>query len=298
MKRPTKNFWQNLKNPPVWAFFTTYFSTLTFAIGALCAVFLGWLEKGALAILSYVLFAFAAISLSYAVYLTVRLAPKLKRAIMAMLCRRAFTRRLISDFGFRTVMFAGLSFFVNVLFSAFNAYMGIRYKSIWYGALAAYYLCLSLLRGATVFFGSRKNRGLQWYTATGGILLVTTLALSAAVAQMVFGSGTFSYAGWTIYAVAAYAFYKIVMAILNVVRSSKHDWSVQAIRNVGLADASVSILALQTALLTTFGEGVAAAKPFNAVTGSLVCVLVVTLGVWMLVKGIKNIRMEKNNAEK
>lgn len=87
---------------------------------------------------------------------------------------------------------------------------------------------------------------------TGGILLIVlTLALSAAVVQMVYANRAFEYAGLMIYASAAYAFYKIIMALYNLVKARKQsDFKIRAVRNINFADAAVSVLALQTAMVS------------------------------------------------
>ncbi|MDE5548894.1 MAG: hypothetical protein K2J13_01435, partial [Clostridia bacterium] len=64
------------------------------------------------------------------------------------------------------------------------------------------------------------------------------------------------------------------------------DMTVQAIRNINLADAIVSMLALQTAMMNSFGEGDQRGfeMTMNAVTGAVVCLVIFTLGIYMVVK--------------
>ena len=78
------------------------------------------------------------------------------------------------------------------------------------------------------------------------------------------------------------------MAIYNLFKARKQDdLTVQAIRNINLMDAAVSILALQTALLNTFsGEGVNISL-FNTLTGSVVSLFTLGLGVFMIIKANK-----------
>lgn len=165
-------------------------------------------------------------------------------------------------------------------------------------ALAGYYILLALLRGGVLLYHKRKHgvddpakntqTQIKTYRNCGILLLVLNIALSVAIAQMIFDDGAFVYAGLMIYASAAYAFYKITMSIINIFRARKQDdLTVQAIRNVNLADATVSILALQTALLNTFsGEGVNISL-FNTLTGSVVSLFTLGLGVFMIIKANK-----------
>ena len=100
----------------------------------------------------------------------------------------------------------------------------------------------------------------------------------------------------SIFAFSAYAFYKIIMAIYNVFRSSKEEaLTVQTVRCIGLADALVSIFSLQTALLYAFSEG-NEMDYFNAITGIAVVVLTVIIGIYMIVKGQKTIKKQKEKS--
>ena len=98
-------FLQKLKRPPAWL------TTLTFAVcilstaGSLCTLLIK-ADNFAWEIVSYCLYAIAAISLSYAVYILVRFAPKMKKTAVERLENYKFTRSLMGDYGFRTVIFA------------------------------------------------------------------------------------------------------------------------------------------------------------------------------------------------
>ena len=186
--------------------------------------------------------------------------------------------------------------------------MGIANRSIWYGALAAFYIALAFLRGGVLLYHKNK-RGksasvqddeytkAKVYRNSGIVTLVLNVALSAAIAQMIFTDAHFSYMGWTVFAYAAYAFYKITMSIISFVKAHKQtDLTVRAIRNINLVDALVSILALQTALLTMFSAGEIDISLMNTLSGSVVSILSVAIGVYMIVsanKKMKEIRKEK-----
>ena len=78
------------------------------------------------------------------------------------------------------------------------------------------------------------------------------------------------------------------------------DLTVQAIRNVNLADAAVSILALQTALLGTFGSEGLNVSLFNTLTGIAVSLLSIGIGVQMIAYAntkLKEIRGEKRDGK-
>ena len=305
MKIDFRSLWKKILNPPTWAKVLTFIITLLSATLSLVMVGLG-LENGTLAIIAYIFFGIAGVSLTYSVYLIIPLFPKMKTGIISFLESREFTRLILRNFGFRTVIFAIGSFLMSLLFSGFNAYMGIKNRSIWYGALAAFYIALAFLRGGVLAYHKsrigKKTQNDEYvkakvYRNSGIITLILNIALSSAIAQMIFSDAHFTYMGLTIFAYAAYAFYKITMSIIALIKAHKQtDLTVRAIRNINLVDALVSILALQTALLSMFSEGEVNISIFNTFTGIVVSLLSVGIGIYMIISANKKIKeIQKEN---
>ena len=302
MKEKWLNFLRKLKNPPKRAKILTFILTPVFAAAALCMLLVDY-ESGVLAVAAYTLFGLAGVSLGYFVFLIIPLLPTAKRRMIEGLEKREFTRRMLKNFGFRTLVFAAVSLGTTVLFGLFNGFMGIYHRSIWYGALAAYYIALVALRGGLLSYKKKtgEQEGYSYaklYFVSGIVLLVLNIALSSAIAQMIFSDGHFSYFGWTIFAFAAYAFYKITMSVVNFFKAKKQaDARVQAIRNINVADAAVSILALQTALLNTFSDGSINVSLMNAFTGIAVSLFSVGLGVYMIIFGKRKMKEYKKETK-
>lgn len=76
----------------------------------------------------------------------------IKEKIENVIGRYAFTRRMVESYGFRTVALASVSFFISVIFGLYNGMMGILFHSVWYGALALYYILLAFLRGGVLSY--------------------------------------------------------------------------------------------------------------------------------------------------
>ena len=73
---------------------------------------------------------------------------------------------------------------------------------------------------------------------------------------------------------------------------------IMATKNVKLADAFVSILALQTAMFREFGGlGDISTVTMNAVTGLVVCDLTVAIGVYMIVRASLKIKKLKQGQD-
>ena len=215
--------------------------------------------------LSAAVYAVAAVSLGLTVYTVVRFAPRAKKKIREGLAKNPFFGRMLEEYGFRTAVFAVGSFAVSFAYAVFNGVLGIMGLSAWYGALAVYYVLLAAMRGGVLSFhflgrkkyaadaNGEKRADLRAFGICGTGLVLLPLCLSVVIAQTVRGINSFEHPGLTIYVAALYAFYKIVMSVINIFRARRSDeLTVRAIRSINLADALVSILALQTAMFREF----------------------------------------------
>ncbi len=296
-----KNRIEKFLKPKGWLLVLIYLLSIVFITAALLLLFVDY-ENTPLAILAYTSYGFAGVSLAYSVYTIVIYAPGLKERILTILFEHEISRRLLENWGFRTIVTATISFGMSVFSSVTNAYLGIVTKSIWFGALAAYYIFLALMRsglllyhrGIKNFEGEELKRAKR-YTQCGVLLFILNAALSSAIAQMIFDDRAFEYKDWLIYAFAAYAFYKIIMSVRNVIKAQQQDdLTIQAIRQINLVDSAVSILALQTALLHTFSDETVDISLFNTLTGCVVSAFSIALSIYMIVRGIKKIKEIKN----
>lgn len=304
-----KGLIESLKKPSGWFLALVYGLTALFIGGALALVILS--PKGLFwEIVSYTFYGLAAITLGYTVYTLVLYAPSLKTRLIARMKRNKLINSLLENYGYRTVVFAAVSLFINIAFAAFHLAIAIKYLDGWYLTLAIYYLVLISLRSGIVLYHRkravetkkgalvkeekvRKKTELKKYRFCGILLVALPWTLSFEILQMIQGGLGFSYFGLTIYVVAVYTFLRITTSIIHFVRARKEDdMTVQALRNVNLADSFVSVLALQTAMFASFGNGMNTSL-FNALTGAGVCILTAALGIYMIVKGQKKLKKLK-----
>lgn len=213
-----------------------------------------------------------------------------------------FMNRYRRDLPFKLKISLYLSLAINLLYAGVNAFSGIYYGSPWFGSLAAYYILLSLMR-ATLAWYSRKNgfegnKAAQWkrYRRCGALLMVMNIALAGVVVLVVYQNESFQYAGSLIYIMAMYAFYTTVMAIVNLVRYRQFQSPVMsAARTVNLVAAMVSMLSLETAMLSQFGGGEDFRRMMTGATGWSVCTAVVGMGVFMMIHSSRQLKKMKSS---
>ena len=126
--------------------------------------------------------------------------------------------------------------------------------------------------------------------AAGILLLALNFALTGVILLTIAQDTAKRYSEVVVISIATYTFYKIIMAVVNMVKVRKTRSPVLiTIRNIGVADALVSVLTLQATMLASFqGKGGLDANRMNAITGMVVCVLILALGVSMIHYAFKN----------
>ena len=187
----------------------------------------------------------------------------------------------------------------NALYGIFQLWLGLYHRTFWFCSLGAYYICLGVMRfflarHATKYApGERIQAELKKYRACGIIFLVMNLALALIIFFMVYWNRTFEHHMITAIAMAAYTFTSLTTAIINVIKFRKYNSPVfSASKIISLASALVSMLTLESTMLTTFGDGTMPAttqKWMLGVTGGTISVLIVATAIYMIVVGTKKL---------
>lgn len=266
---------------------------------------------------AYFCYGISALFAGYFIYVAVYGWFKIRPRFYEWAERHRFARRFVGDLTFRTMIFAAIGMFVNVGYATFNAVYGIMIAadygliatSIWYCAVAVYYIILSITRAVIIARTRNVNvsekltpqqqntQKIKIYRATGVLLLVLTVALIAILWTMVqYPSMGFRFEGLLIFVAAAFTCYKTAFAVHNLIRvRGIDDYAVRAVRNINFTDALVSVLALQTALLAAYSEGVDFTW-LTALVGTAVCVVSAYMGIYMIVNGFKKFRRQRETA--
>ena len=196
----------------------------------------------------------------------------------------------------------------NALYGILQLWLGFYHHTFWFYSLGAYYICLVVMRFFLVRHtkkyapGERMQTELVKYRACGIVFLVMNLALALIIFFMVYWNRTFEHHMITAIAMAAYTFTALTTAIINVIKYRKYNSPVySASKAISLAAALVSMLTLESTMLTTFGDGtmtVMAQKWMLGATGGAISVLIVATAIYMIVIGtkkLKELKIEVNN---
>ncbi len=297
-----KKLLEFLKKPPLWLLLVLAVIGIGATVGG--TLFMTQESLSAYVTVGYAFLGVMGVTVGYCIYGFIKVFPDLNERVLKWAENKPFWNRLFTEYGFRTILFSIGSFAINLAFAVYNGSVAIVIRSVWFGALAAYYVLLIVLRGIILVYHVFRRKAVKAgqteeiterkdtriYSICGVVLLLLPIALSAAILQMVRANDSFVHTGITIYAYAIYAFYKIIVSIYNFVKTRRsREMTVRASKNINLADAFVSILALQTAMFREFdtaGDTVNVAT-MNAITGAIVCALTAALGIFMIIIAAK-----------
>lgn len=211
------------------------------------------------------------------------------------------SRRYVEDVKFCAEVSLGIGFTINLLYIVIKLVSGIYYRSTWFIALAVYYTLLAVMRFLLLYRkrwpegNARQELELRRYRLCGYMLLLMNLALGGIVVFMVRYDRGYEYPGTLIYAMAAYSFYAVITAAVNVIKFRRHGSPIlSAAKAISLAAALVSILSLETAMLAQFGneDDPLFRKTMTGATGGGVCVLVMGMALFMIVRASKQMKQK------
>ena len=210
-------------------------------------------------------------------------------------------RALFGTYGASNVFWSLVSLLINIGYAVLNIVLAVLLNSLWYGLIAIFY---AVLMGArmTIIFLARHIARKYWMNKTellyaelkvsigsGGLIFLMDLSMAFAVTFMITNTPPNSSGKVVAIGLAAYTFYKIILAIVNLVRSRKNgDPVVTALRNISMADACMSMVNTTITLDMTFGSGnLAIAKNLAAF---LAVGVTLALSVYSIIKGLVVLR--------
>lgn len=208
--------------------------------------------------------------------------------------------RYFSETTFRAEISLYPCLVINLFYAGIKLFSGISYHSVWFGTLAVYYILLAVMRFSLLYHVRRKDRAKQSRISElkicrlcGIILMILDWALTGIIILVVRKNSGFEYPGMLIYVMALYTFYAVITAIMNVIKFKKYNSPViSAAKVINLTAALVSMLSLETAMLTQFGAARDATfrLRMSAATGTGVSIIVLGVAVYMIVRTTNQIK--------
>lgn len=191
----------------------------------------------------------------------------------------------------------------NTAYAVFQLGLGFWHHTFWYYSLAGYYVALAIMRFFLVRHtrrhkpGEKRREELIKYRLCGWFFLAMNLTLSAMVFFMIYWNRTFIHHEITTIAMAAYTFTAFTVAIINICKYRKYNSPVySASKAISLTAACVSMLTLESTMLTTFGDGtmdLTTRRIMLGASGGVISVFIIVMAIYMIVQSSKKLKALK-----
>ncbi len=178
-----------------------------------------------------------------------------------------------------------LSLYFNIAYGVYHGVVGVIAHSWWMITLCAYYVVLSVMRFGVMMMSKYESEKASFDSFVMRFTGFMFVALAVVLAGMTYLSyledhGT-KYHEIIMITIALYAFTKMTMAIVNLVKKQhKSTFTAKTLLYITFADALVSIYSLQRSMLVSF-EGMTQSEIvlMNSLTGSGVYIIIFILGI-------------------
>lgn len=294
-----KRIAKNLLAPPLGMMILLLPVATVFLIYSM--IFLG--TKSIVAILSYVLS-------FYTLAVWCLKIPNLVRRFKGFKEQNRFAKIWKEDVRLRMRLSLYASMIWNTAYGSLQLGLGFWHRSFWFFSLAAYYIALALMRFFLARHTTRHAPGermrAEWirYRMVGILFLMMNLTLAMIIFFMVYWGRTFHHHEITTIALSAFTFGGLAKAIVNVVRYRRYNSPVySASKAISLASAAVSMLTLESTMLTTFENGtmsVGEQKLLLGLSGGAISLFVILMAISMIRQGtekLKQLKIEENKLE-
>ncbi len=209
-----------------------------------------------------------------------------------------------SDFRRQTVLVTLPSLLLDFVFILVNFYLGFFTASMWYMTMCIYYVILTLMRmnvlarSAKALFSRDKVKAYtKLYRSTHHLLLFLTIMLAGAIFFLLRNNIWKRYPGIIIYFVGAYTIYKVTASVINLFRAGRaNSITTVLLRKIGSADALVSLLVLESAIIGRSGRTQGyEMQDLATKSGTIVCIILFLISVFGIFKPKSKIKEQIDN---
>jgi len=242
---------------------------------------------------AYPIYALSALSLTL---LCIRI-PGLVRWVRQNVLTHRLIKPLVESEEKRFLLGLFAEQFVNFSYGIFKTLSGFLLAVPWIWADGLYNLVQGIIQLCQITL-HRKHLPIpaQWrsYRVTGWLILLGHLTMTGLVFMMIHQGQAEEYPGYMIFATAAFTFYKLITAFIDVAKDRKHRSPVDSsVYLLDLTQALFSLFSLQVAMLHAFSDGSVDAALLNSLTGGAVCLLVMGTGIYMIRRGTRMITKQQ-----
>lgn len=247
--------------------------------------------------IAYIVYVLSAYMLTTVCFFFIKVVPGRYRRLKEKFLAHPYGNKYATDIGYKVRCSLYISLGINVIYSIFKLASGILYSSFWWGAIAIYYILLSVIRFIILKYmrndtgNQNKRLEFQRYRLCAILMLLLNSTLSGIVLHMLVKNEAYTYPEVIIITSATYTFYTVTVSIIDIVKYRKYESPIMsASKAIRFAAALVSLLSLETSMLTKYGTDESFRRIMTSLTGAGVCIIVLGMSLYMIVRATKEIK--------
>lgn len=225
--------------------------------------------------------------------------PKYYKKFKNKIYTNQYTNRYLTDVVYKTQINLYRSLSINLGYVLINLVSAYLYKTRWFIIFASYYAILAIMRFLLLRYVRKNGMGINYLgelkraRLCAILLLTVNFVLIGAVLMMVYLQRGFKYQGVLIYVIALYTFYITIAAIVDLVKYRKYKSPIMSASTmIKLAASLVSMLTLETAMLSQFGAETSNQTKMILIVATSIGVVITIIGLasYFIVKTTKEIQ--------
>ena len=192
---------------------------------------------------------------------------------------------------FRAEASVKISLVINLFYSIYQVYMGIRFESVWFMSLAIYSIMVTMTRAVIVRYLKNDAKDgreeIERYRSCGYLLIMLTFAVGFLSIIINFAGEHPVYPGSMIYVVGGFTIYTVYTSIYDLIIYRKLESPlISASKHVAVACALVSLYSLQAAAVALYlVDDLAWLRArLNLATALIICAVILTFAIHIIVR--------------
>lgn len=192
--------------------------------------------------------------LCFSIYVLITRYKMIKVEVIRILSKNPFTLKIVKEYDFRTAILGLGTLLINLAFLSYYLGYTVFNFSIWYLGLTIYYALLFFAREITLYnfyrYPNNRTKEINVHLIVGILLCLLPLFLFITAGEASRQTSKFKEPILHVLVVGGITIYKLTMGIYNALKAHKsHDLIVISLKNINLAEALASLVALMATVL-------------------------------------------------
>lgn len=221
--------------------------------------------------------------------------------VKSIIYKNKFATRYFYDYEYRSSIVMQIGFLGNTAYALVNLFIGLITRQVWFISIGIFYTIFGFLKFALLVkqahilksenMRERKATALRVWRFFGASVGIITIPTTVMVAQMIYNNKDYYYGKIITFGYFIYTSIYLIAAIVKVFQAKmRKNPLFTAYSNMSFCGALMSVLALQTAVITALGVSDSMRRTLNTITGAIVILTFYIISIVVIISTTKHLR--------